>query len=366
MAGDRLLLKDLIDEPSVTTLAAAVEVAQPEIDAKAIVQDVFDSEWSSRELKQRIRHVAVVLRQHLPPDYRAALDLLRRVAAEVDELGFTAMVFNDFVEQYGLEDPDVSLPALEQFTVLVSAEFAVRPFIKRYPDRLIEQLLTWAKDDDWRVRRLASEGSRPRLPWGMGIAALKMDPAPILPVLSALRRDPSEDVRRSVANNLNDISKDHPDLVVEVLSSWQDGTPETDTLTKHALRTLLKKGDPGALRLMGFSPDPEVAVALAAVEPVATPIGGSVRVRFEVVSTGSRGQRLMVDFAVEFQNVSGTGSRKVFKGPVVDLAPGDSVEIRRKVDLRPLSTRVILPGTHSVELQVNGRVLDRIEFEVFA
>jgi 3-methyladenine DNA glycosylase AlkC len=364
MTDDRLLLKDLIDEPSVTALATAVAAADPGVDAAAIVGEVFDAEWAGRELKQRVRHVAVVLRRHLPPDYREALAALRRAAAQIAELGFTAMAFNDFVEEYGVEDPDVSLPALEQFTILVSAEFAVRPFIKRYPDRLVDQLLNWAGNEDWRVRRLASEGSRPRLPWGMGLASLKQDPSPILPILTALRNDPSEDVRRSVANNLNDISKDHPDLVVETLSSWRDEGAEIDALIKHALRTLLKRGHPGALAAMGFSPNPAVETRSASVEPVSIPIGGSVQVRFDVVSTGTRAQHLMIDYAVEFQNVSGTGSRKVFKGSVVDLAPDEHVEIKRKVSLKPMSIRAIFPGVHSVELQVNGRVFDRVEFEV--
>ena len=167
MTDGRLLLKDLIDERSVRALAAAVAGVQPGLDVDSILDQVFDSEWSELELKQRIRHVAVVLHRHLPPDYPGAIRILREAATDVESLGFTAMAFNDFVEEYGVDHPEVSLPALEQFTTLISAEFAVRPFIKRYPDRLFNQLLTWAGSEDWRVRRLASEGSRPRLPWGM-------------------------------------------------------------------------------------------------------------------------------------------------------------------------------------------------------
>jgi 3-methyladenine DNA glycosylase AlkC len=364
MSTGRVLLKDLIDVPSVTALAAAVATVQPDAEAGAIVEQVFDGEWPDRELKQRTRHIAIVLHGSLPPDYTEALAVLRRAATGVGELGFTAMAFNDFVEAYGVEYPDVSLAALEQFTTLVSAEFAVRPFIERYPDLLFAQLLTWTRHEDWRVRRLATEGSRPRLPWGMGLRPLQDDPAPILPVLTVLRSDPSEDVRRSVANSLNDISKDHPDVVVQVLTSWQDGSSETDTLTKHALRTLLKKGHPGALGLLGFSSEPDVAIREAKVEPASTSIGGSVQLTFEVVGTGPGPQRLMIDFAVEFQNVSGTGSRKVFKGTVMELAGGDHVAMRRKISLRPMSTRAILAGPHFVEIQVNGRVLERLGFTV--
>lgn len=364
MTDDRLLLKDLIDEPSVRALVTAVAAVQPGTPIETVVAEVFDDEWFKRELKQRIRHVAVMLYRHLPADYPTAIAVLRAAATQVEELGFSAMVFNDFVEEYGVDDPDTSLPALEQFTTLVSAEFAVRPFINRYPDRLFGQLLAWAGSDDWRVRRLASEGSRPRLPWGRGLPSLKQDPSPLLPILGALRTDPSEDVRRSVANSLNDISKDHPEFVVEVLSAWQDGSTEFAALTKHALRTLLKQGHPGALELLGFSPDPEVEVRAIQVEPASTPIGGAVQLHFEVHSTGRQAQQLMIDYTVIFQNASGTGSRKVFKGKVIELVPGDYLEMRRKISLQPLSTRSIFPGIHSVEVQVNGTVLDRVEFEV--
>lgn len=364
MSTDRPLLKDLIDVPSVTALAAAVAAVQPDVDAGAIVERVFDGEWPDRELKQRIRHVAEVLHQHLPAGYPAALDVLRRAAGVAGELGFTAMAFNDFVEAYGIDHPEISLAALEQFTTLVSAEFAVRPFIERYPDMLFSRLLTWSRHEDWRVRRLAGEGSRPRLPWGMGLRSLRRDPSPIMPVLTSMRHDPSEDVRRSVANSLHDISKDHPEVVVNMLASWQDGSLETDALTKHALRTLLKKGHPGALDLLGFSSEPAVDIRSARLEPSSVPIGGSVHLSFDVVATGPGSQRLMIDYAVEFRNVSGRGSRKVFKGKVIELARGEHATVRRKISLKPMSTRAILPGRHTAEVQINGRVLQRLSFDV--
>ncbi len=364
MTTDRPLLKDLIDLPSVAGLAEAVAAVYPTMQPDVIVAQVFDGEWPDRALKQRIRHVAVVLRRNLPADYPAALTLLRQAAAGVDELGFTAMAFNDFVEEFGVDDPDNSLPALEQFTKLVSAEFAIRPFLEHHPDRTLGQLMTWAGSDDWRVRRLASEGSRPRLPWGMGLRSLKLDPSPIVPILTVLRKDSSADVRRSVANSLNDISKDHPRVVVDLLASWQDGSRQTGALTKHALRTLVKKGHPGALDLLGFSSEPAVVIRKARVVPPSVRIGGAVHLSFEVAAIGEAPQPLMIDFAIEFQNVSGTGSRKVFKGKVVELAGGDHVALRRKISLQPLSTRAILPGPHFAEVQVNGSVLERLGFEV--
>jgi 3-methyladenine DNA glycosylase AlkC len=362
--ADPPILKDFIDRPSVTSIANAVANAAPGFDVQEMMTAVFYDGWDERALKQRIRHIAITIRALLPGDYAEALGVMRRAGEFVEAGSMTVWCFNDFVEEFGVDDPDLSLPALEQFTKLASAEFAVRPFIKRYPERMADQMLTWAKSGDADVRRLASEGFRPRLPWGMGIPALKADPAPILPVLGLLYRDPSEVVRRSVANNLNDISKDHPEQVVEVLSRWGDGSAETKALTKHALRTLLKTGHPGAMSLLGFSDEPQVRVSGLGVTPKTAVVGTSVHARFSVTSTADSRQSLMIDYAVRFQNVSRTGSRKVFKGKVVELEPGESIEMRRKVSLHQMTTRRIVPGPHAVEVQVNGAVLASVGFDV--
>jgi 3-methyladenine DNA glycosylase AlkC len=274
------------------------------------------------------------------------------------------MAFSDFVEVYGLDDPDASLPALGTFTLVVSAEFAVRPFIVRYPEASFLQMRRWAEDPDPRVRRLASEGCRPRLPWAMALKPLQDDPAPILPILTALRHDPSADVRRSVANSLNDIAKDHPGLVVDTLAGWQDGSSEVADITRHALRTLMKQGDADALGLLGYAPSPEVVVAGLAVSPAEVRVGDSTNLSFTVASTSDRDQSLMIDAVVFFRKARGHASPKVFKLRIAQLGPGDSVGIRRKISLAPLSTRRIYPGTHAVEVQINGSRFGRREFEV--
>lgn len=362
--ADAPLLKDFVDRESISRLAATVGRFSGQFDAYGFVGAVFDEDWEARALKQRIRHIARMLRSFLPGDYSGALDILLSAAAGGEIGGFAAWCLNDVVEEYGVDDPDLSLPALQQFTRLVSAEFAVRPFIKRYPERMAQQMLAWAHDEDEAVRRLASEGYRPRLPWGMGIPALKKDPSPIILVLEVLHGDPSETVRRSVANNLNDISKDHPGLVVTTLARWGADTPDGVVLRKHALRTLLKRGDPAALELLGFRTDAAVTVSDVSVQPKTVAIGGHVIIEFQVVVTGDLPQPVMVDYAVEFQNRSGTGSRKVFKGRVEEIAAGDSLTFRRKVSLQHMSTRTIFPGTHVVEAQVNGVVRAVGRFEV--
>ena len=362
--SDAPVLKDFIDRESVAAIVSAVAAAAGGLDEDTILEQIFDDEWEARALKQRIRHIAVSVRSHLPDDYAAALQIMRRAARAVDGGWISLWAFNDFVEEYGVDHPDLSLPALEQFTKFASSEFAVRPFIARYPARMAAQMLAWARDADPRVRRLASEGFRPRLPWGMGLPGLKEDPAPVIPVLEQLRKDPSEDVRRSVANNLNDISKDHPDLVVGLLVEWADESPETDALAKHALRTLLKQGHPGALELLGFRRDPQVDLISAAVDPVVARVGESTMLSIEIRSTTDAPQKLMVDYAVVFQNASGSGSRKVYKGAVVDLGGGETFALSRKISLAQRTTRRIIAGPHSVEAQVNGGVLAAVSFDV--
>lgn len=360
--ADPPLLKDLVDAASVAGIGEALARVAPQFDVSSFTAEVFDGSWNERALKQRIRHIADCLHDGLDGGYAEKLEILRRATRDLSVTGIPVWCFNDFVEEYGVDSPDLSLPALEQFTRLASAEFAVRPFIARYPERMAVQMLEWAASDDPAVRRLASEGYRPRLPWGMGIPAVKRDPTPVLAVLDLLRNDPDEVVRRSVANNLNDISKDHPDLVVATLTRWAESTP--GSLRKHALRTLLKQGHAGAMELLGYDKDAAVSVEDMAISPPVGKIGGSVHVEFRVQSQSDSAQAVMVDYAVVYQNSSGTGSRKVFKGVAEELGGRDELRLRRKISLQQMSTRRILPGEHAVEAQVNGVVHATAGFDV--
>ncbi|NNC93388.1 MAG: DNA alkylation repair protein [Acidimicrobiia bacterium] len=363
MGDDRFLLKDFFNPESIGLIADAVATAHPPFDRAGFKAAVFDDEWDGRELKQRMRHAAECLQDALPDAYPESVEILVRAAPALAEAGFTAMVLSDFVEAFGVDDFETSVSALAVFTHNVSAEFAVRPFLVRYPDRMLDQMHEWAGSDDPALRRLASEGTRPRLPWGMALQQYKTDPTPILPLLRSLAHDSSEDVRRSVANNLNDIAKDHPDLVVELLTEWQDGSPEVTEITRHALRVLLKKGDTGALRLLGFHPDPAVSLTDLSVKPTTVPIGGKVSVSFTVTSTGDEPQMVMVDGVVHYPRPKST-STKVFKWKSGELGPGERWPLKRSVTLQPMSTRRIHPGTHTCEVQINGDRVARIEFEV--
>jgi 3-methyladenine DNA glycosylase AlkC len=365
MGDEPFLIKDFFNRDSIGALGAAIAQADPSFDAHQLLDLVFDAAWEGRELKQRMRHISDVLRSLLPDDYRSALAVLLDAAPHAKGLGFPAMVFSDFVEAFGTNDWDASVPALARFTTLVSAEFAIRPFIASDQDRTLAQMLVWAEDSDPAVRRLATEGSRPRLPWGMRLQALVADPRPVFPILDKLRSDPDENVRRSVANNLNDIAKDHPAVVLEVLRSWGQAPDEhLPALRAHALRTLLKRGDPDAMMLLGFRPDPKVALQSIEVDPPVAAIGTSARLHFVLASTGKGVQPVLVDYAVHYVKADGSTSPKVFKLKTLDLEPGGVVTFSRKLTFVQMSTRTHRPGTHRVEVQVNGVVVGGADFEL--
>jgi 3-methyladenine DNA glycosylase AlkC len=206
---ENFALKDMFSRESVGQLASAISEVHPYFPTKSFIDDVFDASWEGLALKQRIRKIVIHLGSSLPGEYLAALDILKVALPLLEDQGFEKMVFPDFVEVYGLDNWEVSIPALEFFTQHMSAEFAIRPFIARYPEKTLNQLLAWTEHSHPGVRRLASEGCRPRLPWGMRLHDLVADPSPIIPILEKLKNDPREEIRRSVANNLNDISKDH-------------------------------------------------------------------------------------------------------------------------------------------------------------
>lgn len=345
-------------------MAAAFRQVDPAFDAETFFDCLYDDRWDARELKERMRHGAQVLHGVLPGDYRAALAIIRQAAVHVPP-GFGTMIFPDFVQLYGLDDWEASIPALEQFTQLCSAEYAVRPFILRDPERMMAQMLAWTGHENVHLRRLASEGCRPRLPWGMALPIFQADPTPVLPILEALKLDESDYVRRSVSNNLNDISKDNPQVVIDVARRWRAyATPEMDEIITHALRTLVKKADPGALELLGYASQASFAIKNLAVEPSAIPMHGEVTFSFEVESLSDEAQNLLIDYVVYLMRANGQHTPKVFKLSKRALAPGETIAITRRHTFAPVTTRRYYPGEHALEIQVNGVRSERKTFAV--
>jgi 3-methyladenine DNA glycosylase AlkC len=239
-------LKNMYNPAFFERLCPIMRECIPNFDCRDFIYRVFDNTWPDLELKARVRHIAIALHHFLPHDFKEAAKILVSLSqslrqAEIREQGFETIFIPEYILVYGTEHPDASLEALEEITKLVSAEFAIRPFLLRDPEKTLRKMREWSKHDHASVRRLASEGCRPRLPWAMGIPSLKQNPQLILPILENLKTDTSEYVRRSVANNLNDIAKDHPQLVLEIAKSWHNQHPNTDWIIRQTTLLLPEK-----------------------------------------------------------------------------------------------------------------------------
>lgn len=345
------LLKEIYNEVFFEQLTGKLKTEYPAFPERTFLELVYAGDWEPLALKQRMRRISESLRATLPADYRAALDILKRAA--VDSRGLPYMMYPDFVEVYGLEDPEASIEALACFTRYSSSEFAVRPFIVRYPALMLDRLKLWAADPDEHVRRLASEGSRPRLPWAMALSEFKRDPRPVLALLELLKEDESEYVRRSVANNLNDIAKDHPSLVLDTARRWYGRHPNTDWIVRHGCRGLLKRCDPEALRFFGFVPAETIEVRGLAVAPELIRIGGPASMGFTLVNHGEKPVRLRIEYGIDFVKANGRSSRKLFKLSEKTYAPGTSA-VAFTHSFVQLTTRKHYPGEHRLAVIVNG------------
>ncbi len=243
---------------------------------------------------QRLHQCAVAVEAALPGSFREKVEVLHRLAPKIEH-GFVAIFLSDFVASYGLHDFDFSLDALRGFTKHGSAEFAVRPFLIADQKRALKTMRRWAEDECEHVRRLASEGSRPRLPWGMRLPSLVTDPSPTAPILEALKGDSALYVRKSVANHLNDITKDHPEWVMQRLEAWDLREERQSWIAKHACRTLIKRGHPRALQLFGFAEGADVGCDTVCVshQLVFGPEIGDLRHRdFDIAQAAASRDRL--------------------------------------------------------------------------
>lgn len=349
---DTLYTREILKE-----LAGAISAEYPAFRTASFLRRVFTAEWKTLELKQRMRHVTTALHATLDLPYPEAAEVLGRAAGHGQ--GFAFLSLSDYIEVYGLDDLEASLSALRATTRACSSEFAVRPFLTRYPRPTLKAMRAWARDPDERVRRLASEGSRPRLPWGKAIPALKADPSPTLPILEALRADPSPMVRRSVANHLNDISKDHPEVFLDLARRWLGASPETDALLKHAARTLLKAGNSDTAQLFGLA-GAGVRIRGLKLEPDPVRIGDALRYTFEAVA--EKPTRTRIECVVYYRKKNGSHTRKTFK--VSEGLIEKTRRFERRLSFRDLSTRTHYPGTHFLAIMVNGREGRKKKFEV--
>jgi 3-methyladenine DNA glycosylase AlkC len=354
--------KNFFNEKLVSDLADSLKSVYPKFDKKKLMKTVFDADWEPRELKDRMRHITNMLHDTFDMKYADSLKILRKIADDFE--GFSSIIFADYVEVYGLNNFKESVAALEQFTKNSSSEFAVRPFIMKYPEEMMNQMEKWSKSKNHHVRRLSSEGCRPRLPWAMALPEFKKDPTPILPILEQLKNDESEYVRKSVANNLNDISKDHPELVLKIAKKWKGKTKETDWIVKHACRTLLKKGNKEALEMFGVSKTISTEVTQLKIENEKVKIGDSTHFSFDVKLKEEATQKVRLEYKIHYVNASGGISQKIFKISEIELQPGEVKSYRKKLSFKDLTIRKHFPGKHLLVIVVNGVEKKGINFKL--
>lgn len=352
-------LKNMYNQAFIQKLASHIKEVYASFPVEKFTEEIFTPEWEALELKERMKHIAITLFTNLDGSYAERIRTLYPVT-EMDSNGFELIIFPTIVELFGLDEFDVSVEAMEHFTKSSSAEFAVRPFIIKYP-QMMEQMTMWAESENHHVRRLASEGCRPRLPWAMTLPEFKKDPSPILPILQTLQDDPSDYVRKSVANNLNDISKDNPEITINIANQWHGQNNLKDKLIKHACRTLLKAGDSRILPLFGYEDPSHVKIKNTSIDKK-VPWGENLNFSFDLQSSTSLGL-IRLEYALYFLRKNGTFSRKVFKISESQISEKKKT-FKSKYSFKAITTRSYYAGKHAFALIVNGVEQNKREFQL--
>jgi 3-methyladenine DNA glycosylase AlkC len=358
------LLKDLYNENYINILSKNIINNYSSFDKNNFIASIFSKKWQNKELKQRMRHISTTLYDFLPSDYEKSIFILKNTFLKMNnQYALENMIFQDFVEVYGLEDFKISMDALESFTINSSSEFAIRQFILKYPDETIKQMKLWAKSKNEHIRRLASEGCRPRLPWAIALVKYKENPKEILEILELLKDDESLYVRKSVANSLNDISKDNPQILKDIAKKWIGANKNRDWILKHGCRTLLKNGDTQVLELFGFTKNHNISIDNF-MSNKQIKLGDNLEFSFALKSHKSLGI-LRIEYAIEFLRQNNKYSIKKFK-----ISEGiynqNNKTITKKYSFKPISTRKYYKGIHKLSIFINGVMLVEKEFLVLS
>ncbi|MCH2204947.1 MAG: DNA alkylation repair protein [Lentisphaerales bacterium] len=362
--AEKFLLKDVFHKGNITELSNSIKESWSEFDQQSFQQQVYKS-FEDLSFSERNNRIAEALRDNLPQSYLKAVDVV--FSSLGDELpekelegydGFIYMAVCAFVSLAGMDHFQESMDIQKELTKRFTAEFSIRYFIQKYPEKSMAQMKVWATDNNCHVRRLASEGCRPRLPMSIRLHRFVKDPSEVLQILEILKFDSQLYVRRSVANNLNDIAKDHPDLVVEIMTKWQSEGVD-DWLIKHALRTLFKQGNKHALKLCGYAVDEPVECKKLTLEKAEINLGDKLNFNFELKAEKGL---FMVDYVIQHMKANGKLSPKVFKLSKCEIVGGKNFSSSHSV--RKISTRKYYSGIHKLQIQVNGRVLKTVEFHL--
>lgn len=353
-------LKELYNEKYIDLLATTIQKEFKSFNTNEFTKRVFDASWKERALKSRMKHIASTLRSFLPESYEHSIDILRRSFKNMNSaFSLENMVFQEYVALYGLDDFEISMQALAAFTINSSSEFAIREFLLRYEKETLLQMKKWAKSKNEHLRRLASEGSRARLPWAIALDSFKKDPSPIVEILELLKDDASAYVRKSVANSLNDISKDNPHITKEIAKSWINHSKERDKLLKHGCRTLLKRGDTEMLLLFNIAEATHIKMENFRLAKEVK-MGEELAFSFELQSRENLGY-LRLEYSISFLRKNGSYNSKVFK--IAEAKYDYSQKLFSKsYSFKPITTRTYYSGRHELSIILNGVVVQNAEF----
>ena len=350
-------LKNLYSKEFIEKLANRLFLAFTNFEKEDFINSIFDTSWQNLELKQRMRHIAITLNKYLPLSYKKQLEILKEV--KKDFTGLEAMIFQDFVEVFGLDDFDESMKALEVFTQDASSEFAIRQFILKYEEQTMNQMKIWAKSKNEHLRRLSSEGCRPRLPWAISLPKFKQNPTKPLEIIELLKNDKSLYVRKSVANNLNDISKDNPQLVIKFVKENLGSTKELDWICKHASRTLLKKGDKQILELFNFDKSHHINLIDFCYDKSVN-IDENLSFSFEINSDENIGN-IRVEYVIYYLKSNNIHNKKVFMISQNEIKLS-SKKFTKKQSFKNMTTRKHYLGKHFIAILINGEEILKKEF----
>jgi len=368
--------KNFFNVDVIEKMGSALQKADPSFEmtkflklAKANLEDL--------ELKERSNQIKDALKATMSNDISVAGPILCAILGEESPIdggttsertlgigGFAIMPMADFVADIGIDELDVSFDTLEELTKRFSAEFAVRPFLVAHPQEAMKRFTIWAKSENAHVRRLASEGCRPLLPWGIRLHQFVDDPSPILPILEQLKSDPTEYVRRSVANNINDIAKNQPELVAQIAEKWMSGADRNrERMVRHACRTLIKQGHPPTLRALGYGPLAADLKHFNILSPELK-LGEGLEFSFAIQSSLKVSQPYIIDFAIHFVKANGSLSPKVFKLKSGTLKAGEILDIEKRQVIKKITTRTFYPGEHKLEILINGQSYGLLPFNL--
>lgn len=360
--------KNMINENVAKQITMAIVRNYPEFDKKSFLKNI-DKELEPLELKDRVVFIATKINNFLPENLKKSLTILKGAIKQnekdkVGVFGFATWPLTEYVSRYGLLEFDLSMNILKEMTKVFTAEFAVRNFFLHDEKRTLKYFNNWVDDKNEHVRRLVSEGARPLLPWGQKLPSFVKDPKTTWNLLETLKTDESEYVRKSVANHLNDHSKNHPDMVVKKLLEWQKSDvydKNLDWVIRDASRTLIKKGHPKAFLLHGVEAG-KVEVLSQKIISKKVDLGNVLQVEVEFKNKSSKKLKIILDHEVHLLRANNKHNVKCFKGKKIELLPSEQKKLSFKIPLKPVTTRTYYSGKHFWNIKVNGVSEEKLSF----